>query len=205
MLPNATFTIFFKPSYQFQRYLPSFSSQHRLLDLRQRSCTSPACQSGNLILKVKARHRKRRFGPQTERAIWKLAFPADQRRAYAGPIIGDTTIRKVPDESISGLLRKCTTANCFTPASCYSWNSKEHTRTTVSQKKIKSAPHFLQPQAIEKSSSQTRKNVCKSNGVKTWRELESTYYLTSTFVRDTSTWGFFPPLFSTTFRTRISF
>ena len=45
-----------------------------------------------------------------------------------------------------------------------------------------------------------RKNVCKSNGVTRWRELESTYFLTSISARNTGTWAFlferhFQPLF----------
>ena len=36
-----------------------------------------------------------------------------------------------------------------------------------------------------------RKNMCKSNGVTRWRELESTYFVTSIYARNTGTWAFF--------------
>ena len=40
-------------------------------------------------------------------------------------------------------------------------------------------------------------------GVTRWRELESTYCVTSVFARNTGTWAFFRTPFSTTFRWRI--
>ena len=47
-----------------------------------------------------------------------------------------------------------------------------------------------------------RENAWKSNGVTRWRELQSTYYVTSISARKTGTWAFLTP-FSTTFRWRI--
>ena len=49
------------------------------------------------------------------------------------------------------ILQKRATANSFTRASSYALSSKGHTSTTVCfDKKIRSAPHFLQPPSIDK-------------------------------------------------------
>ena len=55
-------------------------------------------------------------------------------------------IRKRPCGSISGLLQKHAPLISFTRASCYSWSSKIK---RCFDKKI-SAPHFVQPPAINK-------------------------------------------------------
>ena len=47
-------------------------------------------------------------------------------------------------------------------------------------------------QQSTKSPSQTqKKNVCISNGVTRWRELDSTYFVTSISARNTGMWAFF--------------
>ena len=94
-------------------------------------------------------------------------------------------------------MRKRATANSFTRALCYYLTNNGHTSTTVLQKN----------QECTTISSTTRdrqrarvkcKNVRKSNGVTIWRELESTYFVTSISARNTGAWAFFerrfPPL-----------
>ena len=62
----------------------------------------------------------------------------------------------IAGESISGLLRKRATANPFTRASCYSWNSRGHTGTTVWQKKSGAYHTSFNHQRSTKSPSQTQ-------------------------------------------------
>ena len=94
---------------------------------------------------MKAQHRRRRVGRQTERAS-----QLSRAKTCAGwTLTCYTAIRSLPDGSISGLLRKSAMANPFTRASCYSWSSKERTSTTVWQN-IRSIRTFLQPPAIDK-------------------------------------------------------
>ena len=46
-------------------------------------------------------------------------------------------------------------------------------------------------QRSKKARVKQKKDVCKSNGVTRWRELESTYFVTSISARNTSTWACF--------------
>ena len=48
-----------------------------------------------------------------------------------------------------------------------------------------------------------RNSVCKSSGVTRWRELESTYFVTSIYAQNTGYVGLFCKPFSTTFGQRI--
>ena len=97
--------------------------------------------------KLKAWHRRRHVGPQTERA--STLSRAKTCAGWAPHCPGYIAMRSLPYGLISGLLRKRATANPFTRASSYSLNSNWYTSTTCWQK-VSSAPHFLQPPAIDK-------------------------------------------------------
>ena len=78
--------------------------------------------------------KKGRLGTDEDALALRLNVQAnfpEQRRAQAGHLSGHIAIRRLPDGSISGLLRKRATANPFTRASCSSWSSNGHTSTTV--------------------------------------------------------------------------
>ena len=119
----------------------------------------------------------------------QASFP-EQRRAHAGSLTGYIDIRSLPDESISGLLQQYATAIPFTWASCFSWSSKGNMSTTVCQKNQE--PTTLPSTTSDRQRARVkRKNICKSKGVTRWRELESTYCVTSISARNTGAWVFF--------------
>ena len=155
----ATFTSLFSSLRASSSCLPSFASRRRLLGERRRSFRTPGCQSGVDLDDLGAKKdykemlaKKWRLGTDEDALVLGLNVQAnfpEQRRAQAGPLSGHIAMRSLPVGSISGLFRKRATANPFTRASCSSWSSNGHTRTTVWQK-IRSVPHFLQPPAIDK-------------------------------------------------------
>ena len=123
--------------------------------------------------------KKGRLGTDEDALVLRLMslnvqanFP-EQRHAQAGPLSGHIAMRRLPDGSISGLLRKRATANPFTRASCSSWSSNGHTSTTVWQK-IRSVPHFLQPPAIDKEPESNAKmyvNQRRDEMARTWKHI----------------------------------
>ena len=120
--------------------------------------------------------KKSRLGTDEDALVLGLNLQAnfpEQRRAQAGPLSGHTAMRSLPDGSISGFLRKRATANPFTRASCSSWSSNGHTRTTVWHK-IRSVPHFLQPPAIDKQPESNAKmyvNQRRDVMARTWKHI----------------------------------
>ena len=120
---------------------------------------------------MKAWHRRRRVGPQTERA--GQLSRAKKCAGWAPQWPNSLSTLPDIDGSLSGLLRKRATASPFTLASCYSWSSNEHTSTTVWQK-IRSVPHFLQPPAINKKPEWDEKmyvNQRRDEMVRTWKHI----------------------------------
>ena len=65
-------------------------------------------------------------------------------------------------------------------------------------KNIRSASHFFLTCTSDRQRAQVKhKNVCKSNGVTRFCEVESTYYVTSISVRKIGAWAFFSnPVFN---------
>ena len=118
---------------------------------------------------MKAWHRQRRVGPQTER---EGQLSRAKKCAGSAPQ-WPNSLSTLPDGSLSCLLRKRATASPFTLASCYSWSSNEHTSTTVWQKS-RSVPHFLQPPAINKEPESDEKiyvNQRREEMVRTWKHI----------------------------------
>ena len=96
-----------------------------------------------------------------------------QSRPDRSPSASRGCVHRLTGGSISGLLRKRATANPSTRASCYSWRSKGNTSTTVWQK-IRRAPHFLQPPAIDKEPESNAKlyvNQRRDEMARTWKHI----------------------------------
>ena len=85
---------------------------------------------------------------------------------------------------------KRATVNPLTWVSCYSWSSNGLTITTVWHG---SQEHTTLPSTTSdrQRARAKRKNVCKSNGLTRWCNLESPYFVSSISVRSTDTWAFF--------------
>ena len=165
--------------------LPSFASRRRLLGLRRRSFRTPGCRSSVDLDDLGAKKDyeemlaiKWRLGTDEDALVLRLNVQANfpgQRSAPAGSLTGHKAMRSLPDGSISGLLRKCATANSFSRASYYSWSSNGNTSTTVWQK-IRSVPHFLQPPAIDKEPESNAKmfvNQRRDEMARTWKHILS--------------------------------
>ena len=114
---------------------------------------------------VKAWHRRRRVGPQTE-----CASKLSRAKACTGWAPHWLHSHPQPARWVNfGLLRKHATANPFTRASCYSWSSKGNTSTTVWQKNQErtTLPSTISDRQRVRVK---RKNVCKS---KAWRDART--------------------------------
>ena len=127
-----TFASLFSSLRASSRCLPSFASRRRL------DCSASADdRSGprvadpasiSTILKPRENYeemlaKKGRLGTDEDALVLRLNVQAnfpERRRAQAGPLSGHIAMRRLPDGSISGCLRKRATANPFTRASCSS-------------------------------------------------------------------------------------
>ena len=98
-------------------------------------------------------------------------------------------VYRLPDGSISGLLRKCATANSFTRASFP--GVTRGTRVVQFDKKNQERTTLLSTTSDRQKARVKRKNVCKSN---VWRDdasLKAHNCVTSISARKTGTWAFF--------------
>ena len=123
------FQVFVPVPVACRRLLRSADSTARLAPTI-RAFRTPGCRSGVDLDDLGAKRdnkemlaKKRRLGTGEDALVLRLNVQAnfpEQNRAQAGPLSGQIAMRRLPDGSISGLLRKRATANPFTRASCSS-------------------------------------------------------------------------------------
>ena len=181
------------------RCLPSFASRRRLLGLRKQSFKTPECRYSIGLAALGAKKdykemlaKKWRLSTHEDALVLRLNVQANipkQNREQAGPL---THSHPQPAKWVNfrSFAKACHGKFFYSGFLLFLEQQGVHEYYSFTKKSGAYHTSFNHQRSI-KSPSQKEKNVCKSNGVTRWSELEEHYYVASISLRITGTWAFF--------------